>query len=47
MRLDRKNLQRSQRQQDGSEVPPALLKRLTAEGQSLVERRDAFELVRD
>ena len=38
---------RSQREQDGSEVKSVELERLTAEGQTLVERRDAFELMRD
>lgn len=38
---------RSQREQDGSEVKSVELERLTAEGQSMIERRDAFELMRD
>ena len=38
---------RLQREQDGSEVKSVELERLTAEGQSLIERRDAFELMRD
>ena len=38
---------RSQRDQDGSEVRSVELERLTAEGQTLIERRDAFELMRD
>ena len=38
---------RSQREQDGSEVKSVELERLTAEGQTLIERRDAFELMRD
>ncbi|WP_293681561.1 DUF2493 domain-containing protein [uncultured Phenylobacterium sp.] len=38
---------RSQREQDGSEVKSVDLERLTAEGQTLIERRDAFELMRD
>ncbi|MGX1097315.1 DUF2493 domain-containing protein [Amorphus sp. MBR-141] len=38
---------RSQQEQDGSEVRSVELERLIAEGQSLVERRDAFELMRD
>lgn len=38
---------RAQREQDGSEVKSVELERLTAEGQSFVERRDAFELMRD
>ena len=37
----------SQREQDGSEVRSVELERLTAEGQTLLERRDAFELMRD
>ncbi|MVT66040.1 DUF2493 domain-containing protein [Bradyrhizobium pachyrhizi] len=39
--------QRSQREQDGSEVNSVELERLTAEGQTLIERRGAFELMRD
>jgi len=38
---------RGQKEQDGSEVKSVELERLTAEGQSLIERRDAFELMRD
>lgn len=38
---------RSQREQDGSEVKSVDLERLTAEGLSLIERRNAFELMRD
>lgn len=38
---------RSQRDQDGSEVKSVELERLTAEGQTLIERRNAFELMRD
>ncbi|OYU64028.1 MAG: hypothetical protein CFE30_03000 [Bradyrhizobium sp. PARBB1] len=38
--------QRSQREQDGSEVKSVELERLTAEGQTLIERRNAFELMR-
>lgn len=38
---------RSQREQDGSEVRSVELERLVAEGLTLVERRDAFELMRD
>lgn len=38
---------RLQREQDGSEVKSVELERLTAEGQSMIERRDAFELMRD
>ena len=39
--------QRSQREQDGSEVKSVELERLTSEGQTLIERRNAFELMRD
>ncbi len=39
--------QRSQREQDGSEVRSVELERLLAEGATLIERRDAFELMRD
>jgi hypothetical protein len=38
---------RSQKEQDGSEVKSVELERLIAEGQTLIERRDAFELMRD
>jgi len=38
---------RAQREQDGGEVKSVELERLTAEGQTLLERRDAFELMRD
>ncbi len=38
---------RSQREQDGSEVKSVDLERLTAEGQTMIERRNAFELMRD
>ncbi|MER8590030.1 MULTISPECIES: DUF2493 domain-containing protein [unclassified Mesorhizobium] len=38
---------RSQREQDGSEVKSVELERLTAEGQTLIERQSAFELMRD
>lgn len=38
---------RSQREQDGSEVRSVELERLTAEGLTLIERRNAFELMRD
>ena len=38
---------RSQREQDGSEVRSVELERLLAEGLTLVERRNAFELMRD
>jgi hypothetical protein len=37
----------SQRDQDGSEIRSTELERLLAEGQTLLERRDAFELMRD
>ena len=38
---------RSQREQDGSEVRSVELERLHAQGLTLIERRDAFELMRD
>src|SRR3546814_1472716 len=38
---------RGQREQDGSEVKSVELERHVAEGQTLLERRDAFELMRD
>lgn len=38
---------RSQKEQDGSEVRSVELERLTAEGQTLIERRDSMELFRD
>ena len=38
---------RGQREQDGSEVKAVELERMTAEGQTLVERRNAMELFRD
>mgnify|MGYP002716486613 FL=1 len=38
---------RLQREQDGSEVKSVELERLTAEGQTLIERRAAMELFRD
>ena len=38
---------RSQREQDGSEVRSVELERLIAQGRTLVERQDAFELMRD
>jgi len=38
---------RGQREQDGSEVKAVELERLTAEGQTMIERRNAFELMRD
>lgn len=38
---------RSQRQQDGSEIRSVELETLVAEGLSLIERRNAFELMRD
>src|SRR3546814_7481912 len=38
---------RGQREQDGSEVKAVELERLPAEGQTLLERRNAFELMRD
>ncbi|WP_219993654.1 DUF2493 domain-containing protein [Asticcacaulis tiandongensis] len=39
--------QRSQREQDGSEVKSVELEQLLAEGLTLLERRNAFELMRD
>lgn len=39
--------QRLQREQDGSEVKSVELELLTAQGQTLIERRNAFELMRD
>jgi hypothetical protein len=39
--------QRSQREQNGSEIKSVELERLTAEGQTLIERRNGFELMRD
>lgn len=38
---------RSQREQDGGEIKSVELERLTAEGQTLIERQSAFELMRD
>ncbi len=38
---------RSQREQDGSEIRSVELERLTAEGMTLIERRNAMELFRD
>jgi len=38
---------RSQQEQDGSEVKSVELERLIAEGRTMLERRDAFELMRD
>jgi len=38
---------RSQREQDGSEIRSVDLERLIAEGITLIERRNAFELMRD
>ena len=38
---------RSQREQDGSEIRSVELERLVAQGLTLVERRNAFELMRD
>ena len=37
----------SQREQDGTEVKSVELERLTAEGITFVERRNAFEVMRD
>jgi len=42
--LDQK---RSQKEQDGSEIRSVELERLTAEGQTLIERRNSIELFRD
>ena len=39
--------QRSQREQDGSEIRSVELERLTAEGMTLIERRNGFEFFRD
>lgn len=45
---DNEQLQRQlQREQDGTEVKSVELERLIVEGESLVERRDALELLRD
>ena len=38
---------RSQKDQDGSEIRSVELEQLVAEGKSLIERRDAMELLRD
>ncbi len=38
---------RSQKEQDGSEIRSVELERLTAEGQTLIERRNAMEFCRD
>jgi hypothetical protein len=38
---------RSQKEQDGSEIRSVELERLTAEGQSLIERRNSMEFFRD
>jgi hypothetical protein len=38
---------RSQKEQDGSEIRAVELERLTAEGQTLVERRNCMEFFRD
>jgi hypothetical protein len=38
---------RGQREQDGSEIRSVDLERLIAEGQSLIERRDSLEILRD
>jgi hypothetical protein len=40
-------LRRSQKEQDGSEVKSVELEQLTAEGKTMIERQDAFELMRD
>ncbi|RWQ81918.1 MAG: DUF2493 domain-containing protein [Mesorhizobium sp.] len=38
---------RLQREQDGTEIKAVELENLTAQGQTMIERRDAFELMRD
>ncbi|MDB5412980.1 MAG: hypothetical protein JWR10_1315, partial [Rubritepida sp.] len=38
---------RLQREQDGTEIKAVELETLTAQGQTMIERRDAFELMRD
>ncbi|WP_438810610.1 hypothetical protein, partial [Proteus mirabilis] len=38
---------RAQREQDGSEVKSVELERLITEGMTLIERQNAFELMRD
>ena len=38
---------RNQKEQDGSEIRSVELERVTAEGQTLIERRDSMELFRD
>ena len=38
---------RSQKEQDGSEIRSVELERLVAEGLTLIERRNAFEFLRD
>src|SRR5208283_5727648 len=38
---------RSQKEQDGSEIRSVELERLTAEGMTLIERRNSFEFFRD
>ena len=38
---------RLQREQDGTEIKAVELEKLTAQGQTMIERRDAFELMRD
>src|SRR3546814_13362136 len=38
---------RSQREQDGSEVSSVEIERLIAQGRTLIERRNAFEFLRD
>jgi hypothetical protein len=38
---------RAQREQDGSDVKSVELERLIAEGRTMIERQDAFELMRD
>jgi hypothetical protein len=38
---------RSQSEQDGSEICSVELERLIAQGQTLIEKRNAFEMLRD
>lgn len=45
--MNEQTQRRLQREQDGSEVKSVELERLTAEGQTLIERRDGMELFRD
>jgi hypothetical protein len=45
--VNEQSQRRLQSEQDGSEVKSVELERLIAQGQTLLERRDAFELMRD